>query len=158
MPNIATTAEQAIGLAEELFLARNRRWARFLVDFMERRRPLLAFHWATRQFSNVAFNRQQTAWTEWLTELQSVADNPTPQAAHSCEDRAREIWTCGGPVSLIRRGISRLFGALALFINGNEPAYRLELTRAMCLLVDEIDDHWSREVFDKAISSFRDAC
>lgn len=146
--------DSAVGSAEELFFQRHIFWAKPLVDLLSNAAPLLALRWAIQAFRQVALSERQSTWTEWLATLEHLAEEESKQASEKCLERSREIWICGGPVSLVQRGISRLYGSLGVFLQGNVAEYKVEVIRAMCLLADDFDDNWHEDVFRRAVSTF----
>ncbi len=82
-------------------------------------------------------------------------DDLLSQTAERLDEISEAAWTGKWGLFLERRGLARLFWALAQLKRGNEREYRRETIRGLAMIADNMDGDWRTEVLEYTIDSFR---
>ncbi len=138
----------------ELFRAHNRRWALPLVQVLK---TLPSVSWAARLFLEDPRVSNQPKLRTWAARIRALAtDGISATSSEEFTQTGGEIWVCDGPVSLVQRGIARLYFSLGFLVSGDDSTAQTEVARAVSLLADDISEAWDERVLEAATRLFRE--
>jgi hypothetical protein len=143
--------------ARQLFTERNGMWPKPLFDILFEISPLLPMRVAI-EVSHRAIDGRSSDLRQDVAEFLDILLNLErllSQTAGALQEISNTVWICKGGAYLERRGLARLFGALAQLKRENEKEYRLETIRGLSLLADNMEGEWFPEVLEYTLDSFR---
>lgn len=141
--DLPTDPQRSVEFAKAEFARGTIFWPRLLVRCLEAMKEGKAFGVVHRTYARRCAEEPDTRLVLWLAELQNAWGNVPSIWGESLRARASEIWgatqwsgTRGDPwcQTLLRRGITRLFGATASYLGHDFHDYEVELTRALAML------------------------
>ena len=106
-------------------------WARRIVDVLERHVSNGAIKWGIAVIFEACDEGQSNRCVGWLRRLEQIVSVPQNVEAATCETAAQDIWYFEPPIDNIQRAVSRLYFAWSRFLACDEPAYFMEVSRAM---------------------------
>jgi hypothetical protein len=131
--DLSTNAQQALEFAESEFANGTRFWPRLLIRCLEDAKEGKAFEVVHGFYTRRCGDEPDATIKSWILDLGGTSD------ADQLRKRASEIWDDPRCRSLTCRGLTRLFGAKACYLECNFHEYEIELTRATGMLTSSGD-------------------
>lgn len=131
--DLSNNTQQALEFAESEFANGTRFWPRLLIRCLEDAKKGRAFEVVNGFYTRRCGDEPDTPIKSWILDLGGTSD------ADQLRKRASEIWDDPRCRSLTCRGLTRLFGAKACYLDRKFDEYEIELTRATGMLTGSGD-------------------
>jgi hypothetical protein len=148
------TVKDAIKFAEVEFANSTVFWPRLLVVHIEEVKPLGAIRFAIDTYKHLATMRKNAFVLNLVTELNGWMDSQEKDV-HALRQRSLEVWEDPSDRSLLKRGITRIFNALADLIEARSCDYEVEITRALHATMDANNGCSRTDCFQFIVGKFR---
>jgi hypothetical protein len=155
--DLPTDKHLAIEFAESEFRNGTSFWPRLLVRCLEATEEGNGLAVVHRAYARRCKAETDITTESLLRELQTSVDKSANTEGDRLRARAREIWNDARCRSLLCRGVTRLFGAVASLLERDLDGYEIELTRALTMLTASGSAEADRHEFALIMEVFQEA-
>jgi len=138
-----TGSNRVMGIENALTLAAKNReehgwlWTQYIVAFMEDQDCGSALEFVLNVYRQIANKIESDRFSSFLSEVASISKNRELVTMEYIQHTSKKVWYDDQDLPGIRKGLTRILDSIAFFKEQNYSKYRIELSRALQMSVED---------------------